>query len=190
MKRSTHRWPSRFGSPAARGRSTISVRSVSPGVSRPFGLSRRFHSMDTTTGISATPRGPIPIGSRVVCTLDPDDPHSPGLLEQHVKEFGVKTLRSTAGNQRRTFDHDGVRQLWKTCERLGATVDIFLMHPDLVPSAEKLLREFPKLTVAFCHCMGHQTGTALRAVAGGGAATFEVQEPLRQGRFYQHRNGR
>ena len=93
-----------------------------------------------------------------VCTLEPDDPHSPGLLEQHIKQFGVRTLRSTAGNKRRTFDHDGVRELWKTCEKLGATVDIFLMHPDLVPSAEKLLREFPKLTVAFCHCMDIKPG--------------------------------
>ncbi|HCD01142.1 MAG TPA: hypothetical protein DER64_11500, partial [Planctomycetaceae bacterium] len=69
-----------------------------------------------------------------------------------------RTLRSTAGNKRRTFDHDGVRELWKTCAETGATVDIFLMHPDLVPTAEKLLREFPKLTVAFCHCMDIKPG--------------------------------
>ncbi len=31
--------------------------------------------------------------------------------------------------------------MWRTCEKLGATVDIFLMHPDLVPTAEKLLRD-------------------------------------------------
>ena len=93
-----------------------------------------------------------------VCTLDPDDPHSPGLLEQFVRDYGVKTLRSTPGNKRTTFDHDGVRKLWRTCAEVGATVDIFLMHPEWAPSAEKLFREFPKLTIGFDHCMDLKPG--------------------------------
>ena len=93
-----------------------------------------------------------------VCTLEPDDPHSPGLLEQFVREYGVKTLRSTPGNSRTTFDHDGVRKLWKTAADVGGTVDIFLMNLDWVASAEKLLQEFPGLTVAFCHCMDLKPG--------------------------------
>ena len=93
-----------------------------------------------------------------VCTLDPDDPHSPGLLEQFVRDYGVKTLRSTPGDNRKTFDHQGVRQLWKTCADVGATVDIFLMHLEWVESAEKLLREFPKLIVGFDHCMDIKPG--------------------------------
>ena len=93
-----------------------------------------------------------------VCTLDPDDPHSPGLIQQFVRDYGVKTLRSTPGNSRTTFDHDGVRQLWRACADVGATIDIFLMRYEWVESAEKLLREFPNMTVGFDHCMDLKPG--------------------------------
>ncbi|MAV35433.1 MAG: hypothetical protein CMJ59_08240 [Planctomycetaceae bacterium] len=93
-----------------------------------------------------------------VCTLDPDNPQSPALLKRFVSQYGVKTLRSTPGNQRTTFDHEGVRRLWKTCAEVGATVDIFLMNLAWVAGAEKLLREFPKLTVGFDHCMDLKPG--------------------------------
>lgn len=99
-----------------------------------------------------------------VCTLEPDDPHSPGLLEEFVREYGVKTLRSTPGNQRTTFDHDGVRKLWRTCADVGASVDIFLMRLEWVESAEKLLKEFPDITVGFCHCMDLKPGPQYEAV--------------------------
>jgi len=93
-----------------------------------------------------------------VCTLDPDDSRSPDLLTQLVKDYGVRTLRSTPGNRRTTFDHDGVRKLWKICADVGATVDIFLMQLAHVESAEKLLREFPSLIVGFDHCMDLKPG--------------------------------
>ena len=93
-----------------------------------------------------------------VCTLEPDDPRSPDLLTLFVKQYGVRTLRSTPGNQRTTFDHDGVRKLWKTCVDVDATVDLFLMQPAHVESAEKLLREFPSLIVGFDHCMDLKPG--------------------------------
>ena len=101
-----------------------------------------------------------------VCCLEPDDPASPGLLKQFVREYGVRTLRSTPGNQRRTFDHEGVRQLWRTCAEVGATVDIFLMNPDWVEGAEKLLREFPGLVVGFDHCMDLKPGPQYERVLG------------------------
>ena len=93
-----------------------------------------------------------------VCTLDPDDPRSPELMAQFVRDCGVKTLRSTPGNKRTTFDHEGVRGLWKTCADLGATVDIFLMNLGWVESAEKLLRQFPQLIVGFDHCLDLKPG--------------------------------
>jgi L-fuconolactonase len=101
-----------------------------------------------------------------VCCLEPDDPASPGLLRQATREYGVRTLRSTPGNQRRTFDHDGVRQLWKVCADEGATVDIFLMHADWVEGAEKLLREFPSQVVGFDHCMDLKPGPQYERVLG------------------------
>lgn len=101
-----------------------------------------------------------------VCCLEPDDPRSPDLLRQAVREYGVKTLRSTPGNQRRTFDHEGVRQLWRVCAEEGATVDIFLMTPDWVEGAEKLLREFPEQVVGFDHCMDLKPGPQYQQVLG------------------------
>ena len=95
---------------------------------------------------------------RGVCALDPDDPASPDRLRGFVRDYGVKTLRSVPGNQRTTFDHDGVRRLWRTCAEVEATVDIFLMQPAHVESAEKLLGEFPGLTVGFDHCMDLKPG--------------------------------
>jgi len=115
-----------------------------------------FYGYDNRYLCDATKANPDWISG--VCTLDPDDPHSPGLMEQFSREFGVKTLRSTPGNDRKSFDHDGVRKLWKTCADVGATVDIFLMNLDWVESAEKLLKEFPKMIVGFDHCMDLKPG--------------------------------
>lgn len=99
-----------------------------------------------------------------VCTLDPDNPQSPGLLAQYVRDFGVRTLRSVPGNNRTTFDHDGVRRLWRTCAEVGATVDIFLMRPEWVEGAETLLRKFPGMIVGFDHCMDLKPGPLYRTV--------------------------
>ncbi|MSS72410.1 MAG: amidohydrolase [Candidatus Latescibacteria bacterium] len=93
-----------------------------------------------------------------VCTLEPDDPRSPGLMKEYVRDFGVRTLRSTPGDRRTTFDHDGVRSLWKACAEAGATVDIFLMRLEWVEGAEKILREFPGMTVGFDHCLDLKPG--------------------------------
>jgi L-fuconolactonase len=99
---------------------------------------------------------------RGVCTLDPDDPHSPGLLRQFARDYGVASLRSVPSPSRKTgFDDPGVRELWKMAASEGLTVDIFLMRLDMVPSATKLLQEFPKMTVGFCHCMDLKPGPLL-----------------------------
>ena len=95
-----------------------------------------------------------------VCTLDPDDPHSLGYLQQFVRESGVKSLRSIPGRSRTTFDDQAVRRLWLESADLGITVDLFLMRLEWVEGAVKLLQEFPDLTVAFCHCMDIKRGSA------------------------------
>jgi predicted TIM-barrel fold metal-dependent hydrolase len=96
-----------------------------------------------------------------VCTLDPDDPHSPGLLQHNVRKYGVRSLRSVPSPARNTFDDPGVRALWKAVADEGITVDIFLMRPELVESATKLLNEFKSLKVGFCHCMDLKPGPTL-----------------------------
>jgi predicted TIM-barrel fold metal-dependent hydrolase len=96
-----------------------------------------------------------------VCTLDPDDPHSPGLLQHYARKYGVKSLRSVPSPSRRTFDDDGVRKLWKVVVDEGISVDIFLMRPELVESASRLMKDFPGLTIGFCHCMDLKPGPEL-----------------------------
>ena len=95
-----------------------------------------------------------------VCTLDPDDPHSPGYLQQFVRGSGVKSLRSIPGRSRTTFDDQAVRGLWQESADLGITVDLFLMNLEWVEGAVRLLQEFPDLTVALCHCMDIKPGPA------------------------------
>src|SRR5207247_3903250 len=46
-----------------------------------------------------------------VCTLDPDDPHSPELLSHYRREYGIKGMRSIPGRSGR-IDDQGVRDLW------------------------------------------------------------------------------
>ncbi len=98
-----------------------------------------------------------------VATLDPDNPDSPALLRRYVREFGVKSLRSIPSGAHRTFDDPGVRALWRTADEEGITIDLFLMDPAMVPSASKLLAEFPQLTAGFCHCMDLKPGPDLEA---------------------------
>ena len=97
-----------------------------------------------------------------VCTLDPDDPRSPEILWDLVQKHGVKTLRSIPAVSRTRFDHPAVRRLWQTAHELGITVDIFLMQLEWVEDAERLLREFGHLTVAFCHCLDLKPGEEYR----------------------------
>ena len=96
-----------------------------------------------------------------VCNLDPDDPHSPLLLREYVRDYGVRSLRSNPSSARKTFDDPGVRALWKMAVDEGATVDIFLMRVEMVESATKLIAEFPQLTIGFCHCMDLKPGPLL-----------------------------
>ena len=60
------------------------------------------------------------------------------------------------------FDDPGVWAPWKTAADEGLTVDIFLMRPEMVPRATKLLQEFLKLTIGFDHCMDLKPGPLLK----------------------------
>ena len=96
-----------------------------------------------------------------VCTLEPDDPHSPYYLREMLRESNVKTLRSIPSPTESTFDSAGVRALWKVCAEERASIDIFLMQPAMIESASTLLMDFPTITVGFCHCMDLKVGSDL-----------------------------
>jgi predicted TIM-barrel fold metal-dependent hydrolase len=94
-----------------------------------------------------------------VCTLDPDHPHSPGLLERFVREDGIRGMRSIPARDGR-LDHPGVRALWQTALNQGIVINL-LINRDKANEAEKLLKEFPALRVVLDHCLNLKTGKDL-----------------------------
>ncbi len=94
-----------------------------------------------------------------VCTLDPDDPHSPSLLGQYVRDYGLRGMRSipAAGGK---LDHPGVRALWKTALDLGIGINV-LIGPEKAEEAGALLGAFPKLPVVLDHCLNPKVGRTL-----------------------------
>ena len=114
-----------------------------------------------------------------VCTLDPDDPKSPGLLRKFVREYGVKSLRSIPSPKAKSFDDPGVKALWKVVVDEGITVDLFLMQYDMIESAVKMIGQYPSLTYGFCHCMDLKPGPNLQRdlTAVLGLARFKNLHP-------------
>ena len=86
-----------------------------------------------------------------ICTLDPNDPHSPGLLTEFAREYGVRGMRSVParGGQ---LDHPGVRALWIAALDNGVVVNLLTGH-EPADHAERLLRDFPDLPVALDHAL-------------------------------------
>ena len=94
-----------------------------------------------------------------VCTLDPDDTHSPGLLKHYVEKYGLRGMRSIPARGGK-LDHPGVRALWKSATDLGIVINL-LINADKAPEAEVLLAAFPKLRVVLDHCMNVKNGSTM-----------------------------
>ncbi len=86
-----------------------------------------------------------------ICTLDPNDPHSPGLLARFAREYGVRGMRSVPARGRQ-LDHPGVRALWKTALDNGIVINLLTGH-ELADQADRLLSDFPDLPVALEHAL-------------------------------------
>lgn len=94
-----------------------------------------------------------------VCTLDPDDAHSPELLRQYVRDYGLRGMRSIPARDGR-LDHPGVRALWKTALELGIVINV-LINRDKAAEASALLGDLPKLRVVLDHCLNLKAGPDL-----------------------------
>ena len=94
-----------------------------------------------------------------VCTLDPDDPHSPGLLEQYVRTGTIRGLRSVPTAKGRLED-PGVVKLWERAGQLGIVVNAFIGREQAKELAA-LLPRFPKLPVVLDHCLELKAGPDL-----------------------------
>jgi predicted TIM-barrel fold metal-dependent hydrolase len=91
-----------------------------------------------------------------ICTLDPDDPHSPALLAQFKKDYGMQGMRSVPSSSGK-LDHPGVRGLWKSALDQGIVVNL-LTTAALADEADRLLRDFPGLPVVLDHSLQLEAG--------------------------------
>ena len=104
---------------------------------------------------SARANAPWMVG---VCTLDPENPDSPGTLRRLVADYNVRGLRSmpvgsmSSNPDRVLLDRPGVDALWSTADELGIVVNP-LIHLDLADELERMLRRHPDLPVVLDHCM-------------------------------------
>jgi L-fuconolactonase len=96
-----------------------------------------------------------------VCTLDPDDAHSPGLLKQFVRDFDIRGMRSIPAKDGQ-LNHDGVRAVWKMGLEQGIVINL-LIDRDKAPEADLLLKEFSGLRVVLDHCLNLKAGPGLQA---------------------------
>jgi len=99
---------------------------------------------------SARQNAPWMVG---VCTLNPEDPASPGILERLVREDNVRGMRSVpVQGPPATLDHPGVEALWATAEELGVVINV-LIHVELADHLERILTRHRGLRVVLDHCM-------------------------------------
>ncbi len=94
-----------------------------------------------------------------VVTLDPDDRHSPLLLAQYVRDYGIRGLRSIPARDGR-LDHPGVRALWDTALAQGIVINA-LIGREKAADLHRLLEDFPKLRVVLDHCLNLKAGQDL-----------------------------
>jgi L-fuconolactonase len=99
-----------------------------------------------------------------VCTLNPDDPESPGLLERYGRESNIRGLRSIPGQSGRYVDA-GVETLWAAAERLGIVVNVNT-NRDKRAEVESLARRHSGLKVVIDHCLFLTAGKNGEAALG------------------------
>ncbi len=96
-----------------------------------------------------------------VVTLNPDDPKSPEQLEQYVRKYNVRGMRSIPAESGK-LDDPGVDKLWATAERLGIVINA-LVNRDKRNEVETLVGRHPKLSVVIDHCLNLKAGPTLDA---------------------------
>jgi predicted TIM-barrel fold metal-dependent hydrolase len=97
-----------------------------------------------------------------ICTLDPDDGHSPGLLEQYVRQDNVRGMRSIPAASGK-LDDPGVAKLWETAQQLGIVINV-LINQDKSQELVALLGRFPKLRVVLDHCLNLKAGPEMEKI--------------------------
>jgi len=86
-----------------------------------------------------------------VCTLNPDDPHSPGLIQHYVKKYGIRALRSVPARDGK-IDNPGVVALWRACVESRIVVNV-LCDRDNTDALAHMLEKFRRQSVVIDHCL-------------------------------------
>ncbi|HYL34552.1 MAG TPA: amidohydrolase family protein [Bryobacteraceae bacterium] len=97
-----------------------------------------------------------------VCTLDPDDPHSPGLIRHFAQKYGIRALRSYPAKDKK-LDNPGVAALWKACGDAGITVNV-LCNRDNTDAFARMLEKFSRQPVVIDHCLNLKAGPDQNAI--------------------------
>jgi predicted TIM-barrel fold metal-dependent hydrolase len=92
-----------------------------------------------------------------VCTLNPDDPHSPDVLYALVHRSNVRALRTYASGPGRRYDHPGNRRLFATARELGIVINA-LLTVETADDLAQVLHDYPDLPVVLDHCLALQAG--------------------------------
>jgi L-fuconolactonase len=100
--------------------------------------------------------------SAAVCTLDPDDPHSPGLIQHYAKKYGIRALRSYPAKDGK-LDNPSVAALWKACGEAGLVVNV-LCNRDNGGALARMLEKFSRQPVVIDHCLNLEAGPEKDAI--------------------------
>jgi predicted TIM-barrel fold metal-dependent hydrolase len=96
-----------------------------------------------------------------ICTLNPDDTHSPGLLLHYARDYNVKGMRSIPARSGR-LDDPGVRALWKAASDGNIVINV-LVSRDKCDELDRMLGAFPNLRVVLDHCLNLKKGADYEA---------------------------
>ncbi|MER3405441.1 MAG: hypothetical protein C4289_10040 [Chloroflexota bacterium] len=96
-----------------------------------------------------------------VCTLNPDDPHSPDVLYALVHRSNVRALRTYASGPGGAYDHPGNRRLFDAAGRLGIVINA-LLSLRAADELAQMLRAYPDLPVVLDHCLALRAGPELK----------------------------
>ena len=104
-----------------------------------------------------------------VCTLDPDNVHSPEILHALVEQSNIKGMRCVPAADG-SLDHPGVRALWRQALELGIVINA-LVPLGVADQLARLLDDFPDLSVVLDHCLSLTRGAEFEATV---AAVVEL----------------
>ncbi|HEU5317189.1 MAG TPA: amidohydrolase family protein [Chloroflexota bacterium] len=87
-----------------------------------------------------------------VCTLNPDDRHSPDVLYALVERANVKALRTYASGPERTYDTLGNRRLYGAARACGIVINALLSLKQ-ADGLARMLADHPDVSVVLDHCL-------------------------------------